>query len=451
MSSNSQEPVPSPPIFTFFMIVALLAVWGLVWDVIHTADGGSIDFRNRITGVRVASEHRDPYFFKWNRTESERLCDPFTFPASPVNHTTVTPVTLSLFYPLKDLPYNVSRWIWFGVQYAALGLGFWAWARGSDRKNWLWGGLLTCLFCLSPHWRLHIDRGQSYVVYAGLFLALAAVARGLKGGVEKTSPGEAGNGGRSWAEGILASMLAVLRPTYAVLLGWGVARKNRSVIVASVVGLAVWAVLPTLLAGQAIWSNYFKAMGVHAQLYLTQTRFPAARFSASETIEKIPVDTFLRFPRIPFSDTSIYRLLSFNVPGSPQVWLAVWACGAAVSGFLFMRRKQVGGPRFWWAVSAWILVGDFILPAYRYSYNNVLLWPVLLLGLNALPEAGAGRGRKLWLTVSAGLLGMQVATWFLPNSFISWPGVGALVLGLGVVVGTFLPGRKVGVGIGVGG
>jgi len=405
------------------MMVALLAVWGLVQDALNTARGGSIDLRNRITGVRLAAEHRDPYFYKWNRTQDDRFCDLFNAPASPVSHTTVTPLTLAAFLPLKNLPYRVGQWLWLVVQYASLGLGFWAWARSSARRDWMWGGLLTCLFCLTPHWRFHVDRGQSYVLYAGLFLAMMHWSQ------------KSGKSGL-WQEGLTGSLLALLRPTYGILLGIGVARRKSAAWLASGTGVLVWAVLPVLVAGSAIWSNYFKAMAVHSRLYLEQAKFPPARFSPSEIIEGIPLDTLGGVARIPFADTSIYKLISYQLP--PPALLGGWALLAAMSGFLLMRRGETGSPRFWWILSAWIVLGDYLLPAYRYPYNHILLWPLLLLGLSA----ASGRGRPMWLALCSGLLGLHAAVWFLPKACIPWPGIATLVVAGGVALSSFWPARK---------
>ena len=418
----TDEPAPANHLFTIFMIVALLAVWGFIQDAIHTGQGGSIDLRNRITGVRLAALQQDPYFYKWNRTGSGRFCDLFNSPASPVSHTTVTPVTLAVFLPLKDLPYPVSQWVWFAVQYACLGTGFYAWCRSTPRRHWLWGGLLTCLFCLSPHWRLHVDRGQSYVLYAGLFLALIAWGR---------KPGPRG----LWLEGISAALLTLLRPTYGLLLGVGVARRKLVAVLAAGAGLLGWVLLPVLLAGSAVWQNYFKAMAVHARLYLDQTKFPPAKFSANETIEGIPIETLGRFARIPFTDTSIYKLISYQLP--PAVLLGIWAVTAALAGFLMMRRGEAGTPRFWWSLSAWVVIGDYLLPAYRYPYNHIMIWPLILLGLAALHD----RARTLWIVISTFLLTLHAAIWFLPKSCMAWPGIGMLLLALGVVAATFGPAR----------
>lgn len=103
-----------------------------------------------------------------------------------------------------------------------------------------------------------------------------------------------------------------------------------------------------------------------------------------------------------------------------------------------MRRGQTGTPRFWWALSAWIVIGDYLLPAYRYPYNHILLWPLLLLGLSAT----TGRARTVWLTLSTALLTLHAATWFLPKICIPWPGIGTLALALGVAGWTLLPARK---------
>ncbi len=417
------EPAPAPPAFTFFMIAALLAVWGLVQDGLNTAHGGSIDLRNRITGVRLAAEHRDPYFYKWNRNQDERFCDPFNSPSSPVGTTTVTPLTLSAFLPLKNLNYRLSQALWFLVQYASLGLGFFAWTRFTPRADWLHGALLTCLFCLTPHWRLHVDRGQSYILYAALFLAMIPWGRWAS----PRGP---------WLEGLAASLLALLRPTYGLLLGISLARRRATSMLGTAFGLGLWASLPLLLGGAALWHNYFRAMPIHAQLYLQQTKLPPARFSPSQTIEGLPLDLLGGVARIPFADTSLYKLISFQL--QPSLLLGGWALLAALSGFLLMRRGLTGSPRFWWTLSAWIYLGDYLLPAYRYPYNHALLWPLLLLGLSV----GSARARRLWLILSAALLILHAATWFLPKTSIPWPGIASLLLAAGVALASFFPERK---------
>lgn len=410
------------PALLFLMIAVLLAVWGLVVDVLHTAQGGSIDLRNRVTGVRVAADHRDPYTYKWSPADGERYQDPFNSPESPVSHTTVTPVTLVAFLPFKNLHYQITQWLWLLVEYVCLGLGFYAWARGTAREHWLWGGLLTCLFCLTPHWRLHVDRGQSYVVYAGLFLIMMRCGQcsGKRGPL---------------LESLAGSLVTLLRPTFGLVLGTGFARRSKAGILAAVAGLVFWAVLPVLLAGTTIWQNYFRAMAVQARIYLNHETFAPARFAAKDSIEGIPIDQFWNLPRIPFADTSIYKMISFQLP--PHLLLGGWAILAALAGMVFMRRRETGTPRFWWALSAWILIGDYLLPAYRYNYNQILLWPMLLLGLNAL----TGRAGRVWRALSAGLLLLHVATWFLPNSCIAWPGAASLGVAVGVAAFALSPVR----------
>lgn len=424
MSSDSDPESSGNPVFLFLMIAALLAAWGLIVDVLHTARGGSIDLRNRVTGVRVAADHRDPYSYKWSPADGEGYQDPFNAPDSPVSHTTVTPMTLAAFLPFKNLNYHLTQWLWLLVEYGSLSAGFYAWAHGTAREHWLWGGLLTCLYCLTPHWRLHVDRGQSYVVYAALFLMMFRFAR-LQG---KKGP---------WLEGLTGSLLTLLRPTFGLTLGIGVARRGRRGIIAAGAGLILWAVLPVLLAGTAIWRNYFHAMSVQARIYLDHQTFAPARFAAKDSIEGIPIDHFWNLPRIPFADTSIYKLISFQLP--PHLLLGGWAVLAALAGMVFIRRRETAAPRFWWAVSAWLLIGDYLLPAYRYNYNHILLWPMLLLGLNAL----TGRASTVWRSVSAGLLALHAATWFLPNACIPWPGIASLALAVGVALFSLSPVRPV--------
>ena len=104
-------------------------------------------------------------------------------------------------------------------------------------------------------------------------------------------------------------------------------------------------------------------------------------------------------------------------------------------------QEQQGGP----SVGGVLSLGgggnsgsSYLLPAYRYPANHILLWPLLLLGLTAT----TGRARTTWLTLSTALLTLHAATWFLPKIGIPWPGIGSLLLACGVAILTFLPARK---------
>ena len=421
---RDDEDKPGNPLHTVLLILAVMALGGLWVDIQNTRTGGSIDLRNRVTGARVAAAGEDPYFYKWTPGMSDRFYDPLDSPDSPVSTPTVTPALLTLFTPFNALPYRVTQWLWLVVEYGCLLGGFWLWARtrGHGRETVVAGAILTCLFCLTPHWRLHVDRGQSYVILAALFFLtqrLAASARPAAGG-------------------FAASLLMGFRPTNAILLGVPAARRSKREAAGMAAGLALAFAAPLAVLGSGVWASYFKAMDIRAHRYLEHVRdIPAKR--VIEQVEGVPIECMVKTAFIPFADSSVYKMISFQL--SPAWLLPGWAVLAGAAGLWMARRGLArggggGGAGFWWAVSAWLVIGDFLLPAYRYDYNNVLLLPLFLTGLSALE----GRARTVWMALSSALLAAHFAGWTAVwlgwKAYIPVPGMLALGLACGVAVWT---------------
>src|SRR5271163_909595 len=107
--------------------LALLVSFGV--DFANTAQGGAIDLRNRITGVRLLEHGIDAYHYKWREGEPEEYCDPFNNPKLTVSRTTATPALLLLHLPLAALPYRLAQFLWLFAQWALLLGTSWLWLR----------------------------------------------------------------------------------------------------------------------------------------------------------------------------------------------------------------------------------------------------------------------------------------------------------------------------------
>src|SRR5476649_740345 len=148
--------------------LALLVSFGL--DFANTAQGGAIDLRNRITGVRLLEHGIDAYHYKWREGGPEEFCDVYNNPRLPVSKTTATPALLLLHVPLAALPYRLAQFLWFFAQWLLLLETGWLGLRAcaTSPTRWL-GALLLAGFTYTAAWRLHAERGQAYVLLAFLF------------------------------------------------------------------------------------------------------------------------------------------------------------------------------------------------------------------------------------------------------------------------------------------
>lgn len=361
--------------------VLLLISFGIDWE--NVTAGGTIDFRNRITGARLLMQHEDAYHYKWRSGGPEELCDPFNNLALPVNKVTVTPTLLMLNFPLGLLNYRTAQFVWLVLQWLLL-LGTAAvWLRAMPGKvvqslrdgspaHWLWLAAVVG-FTFTVSWRHHADRGQAYVVMTFLLSVWITMTRSESHRDQ-------------WWTGLLAGLLIALRPPFLLLLAPFIALRRRGQIAGAVIGLIVFAGMP-LLWDSSCWSDYQTAMQQWSQMYRDGSinQRPIAQ-AFPPKVEGIPIDLLAKFAVIPFADTSVFALFRAwgmtNVPAGPIALalialIALWAFGVRKRSDAFVLL----------GIAAWSFLADVFLPAYRNSYNDVLILNVVALATLILPPS----------------------------------------------------------------
>jgi Glycosyltransferase family 87 len=358
-----------------WVVVGIALIVSLGIDLANTWPGGAIDLRNRITGLRLLEHGIDAYHYKWREGEPEEYADVFNNPKLPVSKTTATPALLLLNLPIAWMSYGSAQMTWFLAQWLLLlGVG-WLWLRACTAKRQRWAvAILVIGFTYTAAWRLHAERGQAYVVLAFLFAAwLILTAR----------PVEKWNG--PFAAGCIAGILIALRPPFALLLPF-LALHRRGQFAGVAVGLLVGVGAP-LLVNPHDWSDYFAAMQTHSELYRNDIDpRPGPQHYPAE-IEGISTDTIAHLAVIPYADSSAFTLLKYL--GLEHGWLGDEAIPAwpllffitlLFASWLWLSHAQPM-PTLLPALAAWLFLVDFFLPAYRDSYNDVLILDVIAVTL----------------------------------------------------------------------
>jgi hypothetical protein len=345
--------------------ILLLLSFGI--DLSNVAQGGAIDLRNRVTGTRLLLNHLDPYFYKWHEPEPSEYCDPYNNPHLPVSKTTATPAFLILNLPVAVLPYRLGEFGWFFVQWLCLlGTGL-LWLRCMEGAwpRLLFGAFLTG-FTYTAAWRLHAERGQAYVLL--LFLFALWLILSLRTG-------------RAFWAGLLAGFLIAFRPTFLLLVPF-LALHRRGQLLGAGVGLVMGIVLPLFGRGDC-WMSYASAMEMHSALYRAgidpapgPEHFPAE-------IEGMSTDLLANYAAIPYADFSVHALLrGWGLePFSARVPLLIFL--ALFGAWLVWTRHRLP-LQLLLGLAVSIFLADLFLPAYRDSYNDVLILNVVALGLLAV-------------------------------------------------------------------
>ena len=344
------------------LFLLLVASFGLDCGLVER--GGSIDYRNRITGARLMQASEDPFFYKWRSGAPEEYCDPYNNLAVKVSQTTVTPTMLLLMLPVAALPYGAAQVVWLLVEWLLLlGTGvIWWLLLPKGWQRWVWAAALTG-FSFTLAWRHHIDRGQVYILLGFLISLWVALT--------KTK--------HSILAGVVAGLLVCLRPPVLVLLAPFIAFRDRSQWLAAVASLGLFTLLPMAFRGE-IWPDYLRGMKEWSATYRQGERPPPPGQAYPATVEGLPLDTLARYVVKHYADSSIIRILK----GQGITDFPEWPLGLALlagAGAWFWCRRRADVWELLAGIVAWVFLSDWFLPAYRNPYNDVLALGVLAAAL----------------------------------------------------------------------
>jgi hypothetical protein len=345
-----------------------------------------------------------------------------------MSKTTATPALLLFNVPVAILPYRAGQFSWLFLQWALLlGTG-WIWLRrlvsGSPR---LLFALFLTGFTYTAAWRLHAERGQSYVLLLFLFATwLGATSR----------PGRM----HPFLTGAVAGILIALRPPFLLLVPL-LRQRWPGQLSGAFVGLFLALTLPSLWDGPC-WSQYAAAMSEHSSDYREgiDPRPGSERFPAE--IEGMSTDLLASYATIPYADFSVHALLrgfgSEPIPAWPPLVLV--AAGYAV---WLWRSRQATKEHLLLGLAIWLFLVDLCLPAYRDNYNDVLIVNIVALGLLLSRRVPMG----VWICLAA--LPVGWATYVFAPMHDWLIDVPSFLFTLGAVVLLFLGGDRIGKSEGV--
>ena len=339
-------------------------------DLANTAQGGSVDLRNRITGVRLLEHGIDAYHYIWHEGDPPEYCDTRNNPHLTVSKTTVTPALLMLHLPLAELPYRLAQFLWLFAQWFLLLGTAWLWLRvcTTPLMSWL-VALFVTAFSYTQAWRWEAERGQSYVLLVFLFACWCRLTTTMD---SKRDTG--------FAAGCIAGFLVALRPPFILLLPF-LALHRRGQWIGATAGLLLGFGLP-LLINPAGWTDYFSAMQTNSYLYRHGINPAKGPQNFPPTIEGTPTATLAHLMPYRFGDFSAHALLRWlGLAPFPELPLLL-AVGACFVLWLWLSRGQPA-ERLLPGMAAWFFLADLFLPTTRYGYYDVIILNVVLAGIIA--------------------------------------------------------------------
>ena len=345
------------------------AAVGFLQDLENSANYGGIDLRNRVVGARLVKANYDPYFFKWNENYSDFFLDPRDHPNLSVSRVTVPPTILMIHSIFSNLPYKFQRYLWTVIQWLLIIFSIFFFSRSEKDKiksKLIW---IVSLFFIAGSFifRLHVERGQIYILYVFLF-ALSYYFYNSNFKINKL------------LSGIIMGYVSALRfPMIIVGLPF-LLYKRWKFIFGQVIGFVIGIIISFSFAGYEIWKSYFKAMPIHGKVHngiikITTERYP---YIDIEDMKNLWI-----WARLPISDSSIQGIARkyFGIQISSNILLislVVCIIFLIVLFFRINKRYKTNNFLFLYSISI-ILISELFLPAARFSYSNVILLSVFSL------------------------------------------------------------------------
>ena len=332
-------------------------------NFINNSNTFGTDLRNRITGARTLETTNNIYTYKWENGDPEELCDPYDHPNDPMNRVTASPFAIQFHQLFSFLPYQKIRYLWFFMQYALyiviiLLIYFNIKSEEHKRISLFLGGLLSTF----PFWSFHVERGQMYILTA--FILTATIIFWRKQNLNYYF--------------ISLAFLVLLRPTFCILLTIPLILGRRELILKQ-----IYFCLPVLVGHfflfNDIYVNYLQSMSLMGDLQ----------------IAKLPIsgrEDFINYPVIieemdwssigvfNFENTSIQHLfleyLNFKI--APSLLKTIFIV-ITLLVLIFSYVKKLTGNTLVLFLSVFIIIGEYFIPAPRYSYNFTQVIPLLIL------------------------------------------------------------------------
>jgi len=345
------------------IFAVIVSVFGIYRDYKNTILNGGTDLRVQVTHARVMLEGRDPYTFIWNEKESDLLLMPVEPSNLPYANITISPTTLLLRSAVADLPYKIQRYSWSIMQWILLILSITLIAKSTDspyksRLIWIFG---LIFIAGSVFWRLHVERGQVYILY----VFFASLALWILSKENKAS---------QIIGGIVLGLLFCIRPPMVLIAIPFFVYKKWKVLIGEVIGGIIGIFSPMILGGLKIWNSYFLNSQLYGNWYTNISTVKLEYNFPNRVIEGM--SNLGNMADIPAADTSILSLVRdyFHFFLSTKM-LALILIIIVVIFSVFMLSLKIKKL----SISGIFLIGilftsicEYLLPAPRFTYQDVI-------------------------------------------------------------------------------
>ncbi|MBV8882690.1 MAG: DUF2029 domain-containing protein [Chroococcidiopsidaceae cyanobacterium CP_BM_RX_35] len=393
----------------FLIFAVIVSILGFVVDIENTLNYGGVDLRNRVVAARLLLDGIDPYYFKWHHGMSDLWLDPLVNPNWPVSRVTVPPTVLMLHATIAKLPYFIQRIIWLILQWGLFFLTLSILARSTNSiiksKLILIIGLL--FFSGSYFWRLHVERGQIYIVYVFLLSYAYWLAHKSKHNYILS--------------GFWIGLTASLRPPVVLMLLPILLYKQWKLLIGTIIGLLSGLILSFTFVGVPIWGKYFSAIKVDEQVHSGLINIEdTGKYGVGFPKQIEGMKTMSKALKLPVPDTSFQNIFQqFDINLSSGMLLA--ALGVILLFTCFFIYKNLNHTRsnniIFLSGILMVIISEYFLPASRQTYSDIQ-WIITLSLIIIISNVHVFLSSKLNIILLISLFSSLGFTWMPWSTFV---------------------------------
>ena len=250
-------------------VLLILTTFSIVKSFHDSIKYNGIDLRPKITGARAIVEGLDPYNYNWNDSMSEKLLDPKEGHPPGPSRSTYSPSLLTFYIPLSFLPYKIIRHLWWAVEWILMfsSIGLLCSIIKDKNKKFYFLSISLFFFCSSYMWRLHLERGQYYVI---LIFILSLIIVYLK----------------EWQKyrkriGFFLGFLVSLRITYLPIILYMIIFKKFKIAFSAIITFLSIVIFTSLISGSNIWQSYLNNINEWEQILVDPSNRSAHEWKSS--------------------------------------------------------------------------------------------------------------------------------------------------------------------------
>lgn len=361
----------------------------LTVDLRNTLRFGGTDMRGHVVGARLLARGLDPYYYLWTPGDAQELLDPVDF------RVTLTPALLWTYGLIAELPYPSLRFAWFLGQWSLLCLSLAVLARinTTPQRAIILFSVALLAIASNPAWRLHVERGQLYIVWVSMLATAYAFAS------RQTARGDL-------AAGALLGIAVCMRPPLALLIIPTLLLRRQRLAYATGAATVLSLAFFLVVARPAAWTSYLSTMlstksqnytGATERTEITYPEVIEGLANLKDTAEIHGVDASIR---------AVTENFTGAAPSPPQLIAALLIALGAYAFLLHNASRQASGPLststdlVFITGSLLVLVAELFVHPQRFIYIDVqMLVPIILIGKH-LPD-GSPRALYAYLLLLA--------------------------------------------------